>query len=123
MAVTSSKYVERIDALTGCANLLAFLETFSIRLASTSEAAFSLLLVDLNNFSVFNAEHGHEKGDAVLHWIGIVLRDTGLPVYRIGGDEFLMLFDRINIEEYNQTAQSIFKRIDEESKQFNWANP
>src|SRR5262245_49834184 len=91
--LVSSEFVERIDALTGCGNLLSFLETLSTRLHSKSETPFSLLLIDLNNFMEFNAEHGHPRGDAVLHWVSIVLRDIGLPVYRIGGDEFLVLFD------------------------------
>ena len=84
--------VERIDLLMGCGNLLAFLETFSDRLNSSASSGFSLLLVDLNNFMAFNKEHRHEQGDAVLHWISIVLKDTELPVYRIGGDEVVVVF-------------------------------
>jgi len=121
--MTNGKFVERIDALTGCANLLAFLETFSTRLNSEADSAFSLLLVDLNNFMVFNTEHGREKGDDVLHWISIVLRDTGQPVYRIGGDEFLVLFEKGDTEEYKRMAQSAFARINQESRQFELANP
>ncbi|HLO33079.1 MAG TPA: GGDEF domain-containing protein [Anaerolineales bacterium] len=117
------KHVERVDALTGCANLLSFLETFSTRLASETGAAFSLLLIDLNNFGAFNTEHGHAKGDGVLHWVSIVLRDTGFAVYRIGGDEFLVLFDQGNREERNQLAQSVFERINREGKQFNFDRP
>jgi diguanylate cyclase (GGDEF)-like protein len=83
---SEEKHVERIDALTGCANLLAFLETLSARLKSPADSVFSLLLVDMNNFMAFNRVFGHARGDSVLHWVGIVLRDTGLPVYRIGGD-------------------------------------
>ncbi len=40
--MTGGKYVERIDALTGCANLLAFLETFSTRLNTTEESSFKV---------------------------------------------------------------------------------
>ena len=97
--MTNGKYVERIDALTGCANLLAFLETVSTRLNIPEEASFSLLVIDLNNFIAFNTEHGRKRGDAVLHWISIVLRDTGLPVYRIGGDEFLVWFEEGGFDE------------------------
>jgi len=116
-------YVERIDALTGCANLLSFLETASARLNSKLDSAFSLLLIDLNNFMTFNSEHGHEQGDSVLHWVSIVLRDTGLPVYRIGGDEFLVLFDGEKSEAYEKIAQSVFERLNRESKQFGLTNP
>jgi diguanylate cyclase (GGDEF)-like protein len=121
--LTNSEFVERIDALTGCANLLSFLETLSTRLNSNVESPFSLLLIDLNNFMAFNTEHGHERGDSVLHWVSIVLRDIDLPVYRIGGDEFLVLFDGEPPEACEKIAQSVFERLNRESKQFGWANP
>lgn len=123
MALINGKYVERVDALTGCANLLAFLETFSTRLNDQAGTSFSLLLIDLNNFMAFNAEHGRKQGDAVLHWVSIVLRDTGLPVYRIGGDEFLVRFDKGKFEERERVAQSVFDRLNQESKQFGWEKP
>jgi diguanylate cyclase (GGDEF)-like protein len=120
--MNDDKHVERIDTLTGCANLLSFLETFSTRLTSKA-AAFSLLLIDLNNFMIFNNEYGRTQGDSVLHWVGIVLRDTGLPVYRIGGDEFLLLLDGENAAEHDQIARAVFTRFNRESRQFSLANP
>src|ERR1044071_7187267 len=121
--LSNNEFVERIDALTGCANLLSFLETLSARLSSKTNAVFSLLLTDLNNFMAFNAKYGHTTGDSVLHWVSIVLRDTGLPVYRIGGDEFLVLLDGEKTEEYAKMARSIFERLNRESDQFHWTNP
>ena len=117
------KHVERVDTLTGCGNLLSFLETISTRLASFPGSPFSFLLVDLNNFMAFNAAHGHTQGDSVLHWLGIVLRDTGLPVFRIGGDEFLVLLDSDNTNERDRVAQSVFERLNRESRQFSLINP
>jgi diguanylate cyclase (GGDEF)-like protein len=117
------KHLERIDTLTGCANLLSFLETFSTRLKSPSDSAFSLLLIDLNNFMAFNKQHGPSQGDSVLHWVGIVLRDTGLPVYRIGGDEFLISLDVKDPAVREQIARSVFARLNRESKQFSLVNP
>ena len=119
----NGKYVERVDALTGCANLLAFLETFSARLAGDACNSFSLLLVDLNNFMEFNTAHGRDQGDAVLHWISIVLKDTDLPVYRIGGDEFLVRFDEGSPPERVQIAQAVFERLNNESSQYGWEKP
>lgn len=117
------KHVERIDVLTGCANLLAFLETFSARLASNQETAFSVLLIDLNNFMGFNHQHGQALGDTVLHWVGIVLQDTGLPAYRLGDDEFLLSFREETPERGEEIARSVFERLNRESKQFDIVNP
>src|SRR5687768_165421 len=115
--------VERIDLLMGCGNLLSFLETFSNRLNSDTGSGFSLLLVDLNNFMTFNEQHGHEQGDAVLHWVSIVLKDTNLPVYRIGGDEVVVVFSEGTNEEKESTARAVFDRLNRESDQFAWSNP
>lgn len=121
--LSNGEFVERVDALTGCANLLSFLETLSTRLQTKTDSALSLLLIDLNKFAEFNTEHGHEWGDAVLHWVSIVVRDTGLPVYRIGGDEFLIVIDRGEAEARYQIASSVFQRLNSESKQFGFTNP
>ena len=115
--------VERIDLLMGCGNLLSFLETFSERLKSAILSSFSLLLVDLNNFMTFNEEHGHEQGDAVLHWVSIVLKDTELPVYRIGGDEVVVVFSEGTNKEKEIIARAVFDRFNRESEQFAWSNP
>src|SRR5512147_2181873 len=121
--MNNDKYVERIDVLTGCANLLAFLETFSARLVLEDTAAFSLLVIDLNYFMAFNNQHGQSRGDSVLHWVGIILQDTGLPAYRIGNDEFLLSFQTEDREQSELIARSVFERFNHESKQFEIINP
>ncbi len=115
--------VERIDPLTGSGNLLSFLETFTSRLASGEGADFSLLLIDLNNFMRFNEERGHEQGDAILHWVSIVMKDTGAPVYRIGGDEVVAVFSAGTPTEREGIARALFERLNRESIQFDWPNP
>jgi diguanylate cyclase (GGDEF)-like protein len=119
----SDQSVERIDPLTGVGNLLAFLETITLRLADQDWLDFSLLLVDLNRFNEFNNEHGHLQGDAVLRWISIVLKDLEAPVYRIGGDELVVVLTGDAREKRESTARSLFDRINRESVQFSWLNP
>jgi diguanylate cyclase (GGDEF)-like protein len=115
--------IERIDPLTSCGNLLFFLETFSNRLGAPAPSAFSLLMVDLNNFQTFNEERGHKMGDELLRWVSIVLRDTQRPVFRIGGDEMVVAFPDGHRDENEALARIIFERLDRESAQFNWHNP
>ena len=118
-----SEFVERIDPLTESGNLLSFLETFTSRLASSECNDFSLLLVDLNNFMLFNKERGHEQGDLVLHWVSIAMKDIKVPVYRIGGDEFVATLSQGNHEEREIIAKGLFDRLHRESVQFSWSNP
>ncbi len=114
--------VERIDPLTGTGNLLSFLETFTSRLASEA-MDFSLLLVDLNKFGLFNAEHGRDVGDAILHWVSIVMQDIKAPVYRIGGDEIVAVLTHNDHSEREIIARALFDRLNQESVQFSWSNP
>src|SRR5215216_6960928 len=100
--------VERIDPLTGSGNLLAFLESFTSKLASSAMFDFSLLLVDLNNFMAFNSERGHGEGDAVLHWVSIVMKDLMAPVYRIGGDEIVAVLMQGTHAEREVIARKLF---------------
>jgi diguanylate cyclase (GGDEF)-like protein len=115
--------VERIDPLTGTGNLLSFLETFTSRLASSEATDFSLLLVDLNNFRLFNTERGHDVGDAILHWVSIVMRDIKAPIYRIGGDEIVAVLTESDHKERESIAAELFERMNRESAQFSWSNP
>jgi diguanylate cyclase (GGDEF)-like protein len=115
--------VERIDPLTGAGNLLSFLETFTSRLAASEATDFSLLLVDLNKFGLFNAQRGSDVGDAILHWVSIVIQDLKVPVYRIGGDEIVAVLTQSNHHERELTARALFDRLNQESAQFSWSNP
>jgi diguanylate cyclase (GGDEF)-like protein len=102
---------------------LFFLETFSNRLSYPTPSAFSLLMVDLNNFKMFNEERGSTHGNELLRWVGIVLRDTQRPVFRIGGDELVVVFPDEHKDENENLAREIFDRLNRESTQFNWSNP
>ena len=115
--------VERIDPLTGVGNLLAFLEFFTSKLASAESIDFSLLLVDLNNFRLFNTDRGHAAGDEILHWVSIVMRDIRAPIYRMGGDEFVAVLTGQGHEERAGIAKGLFDRLNKESGQFHWTNP
>jgi len=55
-----------------------------------------LMLLDLDNFKFVNDAHGHHIGDILLKQFGMRLKGALRPmdsVSRIGGDEFLVLFD------------------------------
>ena len=115
--------VERIDPLTGVGNLLAFLETFTWRLAAAEWTDFSLLLVDLNHFRQFNVERGHALGDAVLRWVSIALKDLKAPVYRIGGDEIIAALTEGSHADRESIARGLYDRLNRESTQFSWTKP
>ena len=62
----------------------------------TGEAEFALVMVDLNNLKKINDTYGHENGNRYIigacKIIGDIYRHS--PVYRIGGDEFIIVLQR-----------------------------
>ena len=84
------------DALTGLANRRQFNEALAARYASrrSEDAAFALLILDLDRFKVVNDTLGHGMGDALLQRVAQRLlravRGDDL-VARLGGDEFAIL--------------------------------
>ena len=65
-----------------------------------TKRAFSMILLDLDDFKKINDEYGHPEGDFVLSEIAQVfrklLRDMDVPV-RMGGEEFAFLLPETSI--------------------------
>lgn len=58
-----------------------------------------LLMLDIDDFKIINDEHGHIAGDKVLIFITNILKKTlraGDKIYRYGGEEFIILLNRID---------------------------
>ncbi len=80
------------DPLTGLANHRSLLN--QIDLAVEAGAPFALLLLDVDNFKLFNDTYGHPMGDHVLRGVADTLRDVCRAddvAARYGGDEFAVL--------------------------------
>jgi diguanylate cyclase (GGDEF)-like protein/PAS domain S-box-containing protein len=95
-AAEQSAYMARHDALTGLGNRLLFAERINeaLRQLTRSGAAFSILLLDLDQFKQVNDSLGHPIGDTLLMSVADRLKETvgaGDLVVRFGGDEFAIL--------------------------------
>ncbi len=81
------------DALTGVGNRAAFDARMQLELerSARSGSPFSLLMIDVDKFKVFNDTYGHQTGDSVLKNVASVL-DANVRkvdcVARYGGEEF-----------------------------------
>ena len=85
------------DELTGAGNRRAFEKVLRDTMAHAVEErrAISLMCLDIDDFKRYNDDHGHHAGDEVLRETAELLRTcvrAGDHVFRIGGDEFVVLF-------------------------------
>lgn len=85
------------DELTGVGNRRAFEQVLSQTLAEARprRRPVTLMVFDIDNFKTYNDQHGHEAGDEVLRETVQLLQSTirrGDHVFRIGGDEFVVIF-------------------------------
>ncbi|AZG71933.1 diguanylate cyclase domain-containing protein [Shewanella livingstonensis] len=93
------------DGLTGLPNRSYLMERLSQALKHLRRHGldqFSLLFIDLDRFKVINDSFGHLEGDRFLietsQRIKSCIRDND-TLARMGGDEFVILLDRINATE------------------------
>lgn len=87
----------RTDALTGLPNRRAFDEACARSLAQWERFGhpFSLVLLDVDRFKLFNDQFGHVAGDAVLRAVasGLTCGRSTDTVCRFGGEEFAILLN------------------------------
>jgi diguanylate cyclase (GGDEF)-like protein len=88
------------DSLTGLANrrLLMSRTAVSLDHLARSHAAVAIVFIDLDDFKAINDTHGHAIGDQVLVETARRLQtvvDERDTIARIGGDEFVILVDRV----------------------------
>ncbi len=86
----------RTDTLTGCANRLALNEDLERQLASARRSGLDLAvaMIDLDGLKQINDGRGHEAGDLALTALTATLQGAlrgADRLYRIGGDEFVVL--------------------------------
>ena len=93
-----------MDRLTGLPDFDAFLEALAEAIADAGKqsGSVSIALVDIDRFKKLNDEYGREAGDEVLKSLSAHLTDAAVnlgPVFRYGGDEFLILMPTVEKEE------------------------
>ncbi|MDP3814945.1 histidine kinase N-terminal 7TM domain-containing protein [Pseudomonas sp.] len=100
------------DPLTGLYNRRYLDEFFAreLALAQREHTPIALALIDLDHFKRLNDEHGHLEGDDVLKGVAEHLRDSlrsSDAVFRIGGEEFLLILPRADAQEARQRLDCI----------------
>lgn len=107
----------RIDSLTGLLRKDYFKETLHQEMDFVDrnpDEYFSVAYIDIDNFKMVNDYYGHYSGDKVLEKLGKIIKDNIRSTdigFRIGGDEFVILFRHITKKEAIKACKKILKHI------------
>ncbi|MCE5254388.1 MAG: diguanylate cyclase [Actinomycetia bacterium] len=100
------------DALTGLLNRRALIHELERALdqAERDGDRLAVLLMDIDNFKLFNDTYGHLLGDEIVGWVGSILdecsRDTDV-LGRYGGDEFVAILRHATVGQAARYCQRV----------------
>jgi diguanylate cyclase (GGDEF)-like protein len=100
------------DNLTQTKNVKAYKERISklIALYQRYQTQFSIILLDIDDFKVINDTYGHRVGDIVLTDLCSLIQKnirTNDTLFRVGGEEFVILFSNTSLNEAKEVADKL----------------
>jgi diguanylate cyclase (GGDEF)-like protein len=108
------------DELTGVHNRTALEQQSEKVQASGVSQTYSVLYTDLDNFKFYNDTFSHDAGDMILveytHLLNRLCRQFGTAenrVFRMGGDEFVLLLPGSGSVRAQECARHILSSMDE----------
>ena len=105
------------DLLTGCRNRVAYARDMD---RVTLDRKITILVADMDNMKQINDTYGHHTGDEAIILCSQCLQNAfGRRVYRIGGDEFVMIqYDMNQLQ-----IESLIEKFHKECIKANKDNP
>ncbi len=100
------------DPLTGAGNRRALESKLSDLVAASdrSGSPASLILIDVDHFKTVNDVHGHAVGDQILQSVTQIMNlriRMSDSLYRIGGEEFVVVVDGQNLERAKHLGEQL----------------
>lgn len=115
---STDKKLSVTDALTTLPNRRSFEQIFEQELQSAKreKTVFTLAVLDVDHFKLFNDNYGHQAGDVALSKVGKCLQESlnreGEYVFRIGGEEFAILLVEQGRELVNNLLEQVRHNIE-----------
>ena len=111
------------DNMTRVGNKAAYVECAEIlhkRMKNNEKFSFSVVAIDINDLKKINDTYGHEYGDILIQNAASILRTIWdrKCIYRIGGDEFAVVYADVEKE----TIEKQMQMLEEEVDKFNRSN-
>lgn len=94
------------DSLTGLRNTTSYEERIRNvdKQIQQKDTSFGVVVFDINNLKETNDTYGHNAGNTLIVTASQIISDTfsGSSVFRIGGDEFVVILQDRNLEQYDR---------------------
>ena len=106
------EYQAETDPLTGLLNRKSLVENISKAICGFESGGklSTMCIIDIDHFKEINDKMGHEAGDSVLIALASQLKKITSRndlVFRVGGEEFLLLMTNTALPESQQVAEAI----------------
>ena len=108
-----------VDGLTGLSNRRNFNDYLELQWKSAvrEQSHFSILMIDVDNFKLYNDTYGHLAGDDVLKHVATSIqatfrRPTDIAA-RFGGEEFIVLLSDTETKAARALGDRLCKRVAE----------
>lgn len=82
--------------------------------AYTERKMFGIGMIDIDYFKQYNDRYGHLEGDSCIEKVAQIIRDEAnekIFCARYGGDEFVMVYFDMNVEQIVEVAQRLCQRV------------
>ncbi len=105
-----------IDSLTGISNRRS-LDEMKEKMEQ-SENPYGLMMCDINGLKRMNDEHGHDAGDKLIIDVADSLKEVfgDRRVFRMGGDEFLVIREGGNREQFTMAVREVRDMIEKKGR-------
>ena len=105
------------DSLTGVRSKSAYdseIKRMEYELETGNQSAFGIAMIDLNFLKKINDNFGHDKGNIALKRVCEIVCSTfeHSPVYRIGGDEFVVILKGRDFKNYLILKEEFNEKLD-----------
>ena len=112
------KKLSGVDKLTSMPNRRRYDEciTHEMRVAKRNNYNFTLAILDIDFFKKYNDHYGHPQGDIALQQVSNkILSFINRPndfAFRIGGEEFALIFSNLSLEESRDYLNKVREGIE-----------
>lgn len=120
--ITNQKLIEEMsitDSMTGLYNRRHYIKVIAEEMNRVRRHGTSLVLmmIDVDNFKLYNDTYGHHAGDDILIHVAEVLKfytsRSGEYAFRMGGEEFAVLASGMTVEGYIELGKMICYSVEQ----------